>query len=136
MKSDVREPGWPYCVTSRPGTARSTSDTTTDSCFSSSCRVITVIAEPTSFSSSGTEVAVTTTLSDVGGTCCARAAAGTRSQSAAAAAAAPTARERSRRDSASRPKSVAVPSRSAKSVFQKNGIAAAKQSARPAGVFG
>ena len=88
VKSDVSEPGFPYCATSRPGTERSTSETTADSCLSSSFLVITVIAEPTSFSSSGTDVAVTTTLSEAGGGCWARAN-GVTSSSAKPAAATP-----------------------------------------------
>ncbi len=87
----------------------------------------TVIAEPTSFSSSGTDVAVTTTFSEAGGTCCARAFPDDKSSTAASGAAAPNVRPRVRscHDRASREKSAAVPRRSAKSVFQKNGIAAA-----------
>ena len=46
------------------------------------------------------------------------------------------ARRRDRRASASREKSAAVPRRSAFSVFQKNGTAAAKHAASPAAVFG
>ncbi len=57
-------------MTSRPGPSAARRHDA-DSCFSSSSRVITVIAEPTSFSSSGTDVAVTTTFSEAGGTCCA-----------------------------------------------------------------
>ncbi len=67
VKSDVSEPGVPYCVRSSPGTERRTSETTIASCCSISSRVITVIAEPTSFSSSGTDVAVTTISSEAGG---------------------------------------------------------------------
>jgi hypothetical protein len=69
VKSDVCEPGVRACTTSRPGTGAGGRRRPGVSLLSISSRVMTVTAEPTSFSSSGTEVAVTTTDSDAGGTC-------------------------------------------------------------------
>ena len=69
VKREVREPGVPDCTTSRPGTERRSSSTRVFPLVSISLRVMTVVADPISFSSSGTEAAVTTTDSETGAGC-------------------------------------------------------------------
>src|SRR6266540_1293869 len=136
VKREVSEPGVPDCTTSRPGTERSNSSTSVFPLFSISLRVMTVMADPTSFSSSGSEVAVTTTDSDTGAGCCALKTHGGRRSTARTAGRLGERRAPVRRETQSSPKRTALPARSAASVFQRKGIAAAKQTASPAEVRG
>ena len=70
-KTEVREPSLPWRPTSSPGTERSSSSTVVAPESSIFRRVITVVADPRTDSSSGERVAVTETDSETGGGCCA-----------------------------------------------------------------